>query len=105
MEQRRIDGYVPDNNLARGLNRGGRLHHPARHPAHQRMRRKFRDPAGRAVYARRKAIVEPVNGVLKEQRGMRRFARRGLSAVAVELALAATAYNLTRLYRVAFISG
>jgi len=37
--------------------------------------------------------------VLKQQRGLRQFARRGLRQVAVELALAATAYNLTRLWR------
>ena len=65
----------------------------------RRMRRKLRDPAGRAVYQRRKAIVEPVIGVLKEQRGMRQFRRRGLEKVAVEFALAATAFNLTRLWR------
>ena len=61
--------------------------------------RKLRDPAGRAVYQRRKAIVEPVFGVLKQQRGMRQFRRRGLGKVAVEFALAATAFNLTRLWR------
>jgi hypothetical protein len=64
------------------------------------MRRKLRDPAGQRIYRRRKAIVEPVFGVLKAQRGMRAFARRGLQQVAVELALAATAYNLTRLWEV-----
>lgn len=99
LEERGIDGYVPDNNLARMLNRGGRLRQRAVAPVHRRMRRKLRDPAGRRIYQRRKAIVEPVFGVLKEQRGMRRFARRGLKQVAVELALAATAYNLTRLWR------
>ena len=99
LEQRNMDGYVPDNNLARVLNRGGRLFHRAKHPAHRRMRRKLRDPAGRAIYARRKAIVEAVNGVLKEQRGMRRFRMRGLAKVAVEWTLATTAYNLTRLWR------
>jgi hypothetical protein len=36
--------------------------------------------------------------VLKEQRGMRQFRRRGLEKVAVEMSLAATAYNLTRLW-------
>jgi IS5 family transposase len=36
--------------------------------------------------------------VLKEQRGMRRFRLRGLAKVGVEMALAATAYNLTRLW-------
>jgi IS5 family transposase len=37
-------------------------------------------------------------GGLKEQRGMRRFRLRGLAKVGVEMALAATAYNLTRLW-------
>lgn len=99
MEERNIDAYVPDNNMARVLNRGGRLRQRATHPAHRRMRRKLRDPAGATIYARRKAIVEPVNGVLKEQRGMRRFRMKGLRKVAIEWTLATTAYNLTRLWR------
>lgn len=101
MEKRKIDAYVPDSNLARALHRGGRVKGRARHPAHQRMRRKLRSPVGRAAYQRRKAIVEPVLGVLKEQRGMRRFRMRGLGKVAVEFTLAITALNLTRLWRVA----
>ena len=99
LEERKIDGYVPDSNLARYLNRGGPLRTRASDPVHRRMRRKLRDPAGRATYSKRKAIIEPVYGVLKEQRGMRRFRKRGLAQVAVEWALAATAYNLTRLWR------
>jgi transposase len=99
LEERKVDAYVPDSNLARWLNRGGRLRQRASDPAHRRMRRKLRDPAGRAIYGRRKAIVEPVNGVLKEQRGMRRFRQRGLQGVAGEWALTSTAYNLTRMWR------
>jgi transposase len=99
MEERNIDAYIPDSNVARWLNRGGRLRLRATHPAHRRMRRKLRDPAGGTIYARRKAIVEPVHGVLKEQRGMRRFRMKGLAKVAVEWTLATTAYNLTRLWR------
>jgi len=99
LEDRQVEGYVPDSNLARWLNRGGRLRQRASDPAHRRMRRKLRDPAGRAIYGRRKAIVEPVNGVLKEQRGMRRFRQRGLQGVAAEWALTSTAYNLTRMWR------
>ncbi|MGH9401939.1 MAG: transposase [Terriglobia bacterium] len=49
------------------------------------------------MYGRRKGLIEPVLGVLKEQRGMRQFRRRGWEKVAVEIALAATAYNLTRM--------
>ncbi len=102
MEQRGLDAYVPDSHLARELNVGVRVrgHAAARHPAQRRMRQKLRDPVGRAVYQQRKTIVEPVIGVLKEQRGMRRFRYRGLAKVAVELTLAATAFNLTRLWRV-----
>jgi transposase len=101
LEKEGVDAYVPDSNLARWLNRGGggRLRTRAKVAVHRRMRRKLRDPAGRRIYQRRKAIVEPVFGVLKQQRGLRQFARRGLRQVAVELALAATAYNLTRLWR------
>src|SRR3981081_822804 len=102
MERRKMDAYVPDAHLGRELNRGVwvRGHSAARHPAQQRMRRTLRSAAGRAVYPRRKAIVEPVLGVLKEQRGMRRFRLRGLTKVAVEFTLAATALNLTRIWRV-----
>ena len=100
LEARGIEGYIPDSNVARELKgrgqRGGagRLHHAEQ----RRMRQRLRSPAGRAVYQRRKAIIEPVFGVLKEQRSMRRFRLRGLAKVAVEMALAATAYNLTRLW-------
>jgi hypothetical protein len=100
MEERGIDAYVPDSNMACVLNRGGRLKQHACHPAHMRMRRKLRSVTGRAVYRRRKALAEPVLGILKEQRGMRRFRMRGLGKVATELALATTALNLTRLWRV-----
>lgn len=99
MESKQVDAYVPDSNLARWLNRGGRIKQRATHALHRRMRRKLRDPVGRRIYQRRKAIVEPVFGVLKQQRGMRQFARRGLAQVAVEFTLASTAYNLTRMWR------
>jgi len=46
------------------------------------------------MYARRKA-VEPVFGVLKQQRGMRQFRTRGLAKVGVEFTLSALAYHLT----------
>jgi transposase/IS5 family transposase len=103
LERRKIDAYVPDSHLGRELNRGVRVrgHAAARDAAQQRMRRKLRSAVGRAVYQRRKEIVEPVLGVLKEQRGMRRFRLRGLAKVAVEFTLAATAMNLTRIWRVA----
>jgi transposase len=98
MEQRHIDAYVPDSNMACALNLGARCRTRACAPAHRRMRAKLRSPAGQAAYARRKAIVEPVFGVLKQQRNMRQFRTRGLENVNNELTLAALAFNLTRLH-------
>jgi transposase len=101
LERRGIAALVPDSNLARELNTGQRCpaHNRPRHAVQKRMRQKLRSPAGRAQYARRKAVVEPVFGVLKQQRGMRQFRTRGLDNVGVEFTLAAVAYNLTRLYQ------
>src|SRR6266567_3248536 len=92
LEAQGMDVYMPDAVLAKELNTGRRVKGaaPVRDPAHRRMRRKLRSAVGRAVYGRRKALIEPVFGVLKEQRGMRQFRRRGLEKVAVEVALAAT---------------
>lgn len=63
------------------------------------MARKLATKAGAAVYARRKAIVEPVFGQIKEARGMRRFLLRGLEKVRGEFGLIALTHNLLKLYR------
>jgi transposase len=101
MEQRGIDAYVPDSHMAHELNCGRRVrsHGATRDPAQQRMRQKLRSAVGRAIYAKRKQIVEPRFGNLKEQHGMRRFRLRGLAKTAVEFTLANTALNLLRLWR------
>jgi transposase len=103
LQEREIDGYVPDANLSYELKGKGRAQgigksKHLRDPAHRQMRRKLRDPAGRQIYAQRKAIVEPVFGVLKQQRGLRQFRLRGLQRVGIEFTLAAIGYNLSRLY-------
>lgn len=46
-----------------------------------RMRRTLRTKRGRRLYARRKAIVEPVLGQIKQGRGFRQFLLRGLQQV------------------------
>lgn len=97
LEQRNIDGYVPDSNMARALNLGTRCRTRACARVHRRMRAKLRSPDGKKAYARRKAVVEPVFGILKQQRGLRQFRTRGLDRVNNEFTLATLAYNLTRL--------
>ena len=100
MEQRGIELYVPDSVLAREMKQGQRVRGAARicHSGLKRLRQRLRSPAGRKLYARRKGMIEPVFGTLKEQRGMRKFQRRGLAAVNTEFTLMALAYNLTRLH-------
>jgi hypothetical protein len=50
------------------------------------------------VYARRKAIVEPVFGQIKHARCFRQFLRRGWRAVRDEWALVCTVHNLLKLH-------
>jgi hypothetical protein len=64
-----------------------------------RMRRKLRTKRGRAVYARRKAIVEPVFGQIKNVRGFRQFLLRGIEKVRAEWALICMGHNLLKLWR------
>ena len=51
------------------------------------------------LYARRKELIEPIFGILKEQLRARRFILRGLANVRAEFALLATAFNLRTLYK------
>ncbi|MGK2318524.1 transposase [Gordonia rhizosphera] len=60
------------------------------------MEDKLSDPANQALYKRRGATVEPMNAHIKDLRGLRRFAMRGLAKVDGELKLAAAATNLMR---------
>jgi transposase len=64
-----------------------------------RMRRKLQTKAGAAIYARRKAIVEPVFGQIKQVRGFRRFSLRGLVKAQGEWALVCLTHNILKMYR------
>jgi hypothetical protein len=64
-----------------------------------RMTRKLRTVAGHAIYARRKVIVEPVFGQIKQAQGFRQFLLRGVEKVRGEWALVCTTHNLMKLYR------
>jgi transposase len=68
----------------------------------EEMRRKLRTQRGAAIYRRRKAIVEPVFGQIKEARGIRRFLLRGLEKVRAEWSLIAATHNLLKLFRSGF---
>jgi IS5 family transposase len=100
LEARGIDAYIatkrdrhgktpapaPRGRIPAGLSRGAR------------MARKLRTKRGRAIYRRRKAIVEPVVGQIKEARGFRRFRLRGLVKVTAEWHLVCAVHNLGKLF-------
>jgi hypothetical protein len=95
-----IDAYIATGRLPHGQPpppQRGPL--PRDADAKTRMARKLRSKQGSAIYAQRKAIVEPVNGQIKEGRGIRRFLLRGLEKVDGEWHLIAATHNLLKLFR------
>jgi transposase len=70
------------------------------HLATQRMAERLKSELGRARYRRRKAIVEPVIGWIKEALGFRRFSLRGLAKARGEWHLVCLAVNLKRWHRI-----
>lgn len=65
----------------------------------ERMRRKLQTVAGRAIYARRKVIVEPVFGQIKQRQGFRQFLLRGIDKVRGEWALVCMTHNILKVHR------
>jgi hypothetical protein len=95
-----IDAYIATGRLPHGQPpppKRGPL--PKAADAKTRMARKLRSKKGSKIYAQRKAIVEPVNGQIKEARGLRRFLLRGLEKVNGEWHLITATHNLLKLFR------
>ena len=112
-------GYFSEDNVAYALNQGidpyiatGRRKHGEPAPTvrgrppkdmtlKQEMARKLATRAGAGVYARRKAIVEPAFGQIKDARGFRRFLLRGIDKVTAEWSLITMTHNLLKLFAAA----
>lgn len=63
------------------------------------MQTKLATKAGKALYALRKVIAEPVFGQIKGAMGFRRFSLRGLHKVPSEWGIVATCHNILKLFR------
>ena len=63
------------------------------------MRHKLGTATGKALYAARKHIIEPVFGQIKSARGIRGFLLRGLEKVAAEWQLICLTHNLLKVWR------
>ena len=64
----------------------------------QVMQHRLQTQQGKAVYAKRKATVETVFGIVKEVLGFRQFLLRGLDAVQGEWSLVCIGWNLKRMH-------
>ena len=92
--------YVPpDRSPHTPLAPGATPTRAGKSPVAATMRESLRTAAGRAAYALRKSIVEPVFGQIKEARRFRRFALRGVANVRAEWQLICLTHNLLKLYR------
>ena len=69
------------------------------------MRLKLDSESGKAIYAKRKHIVEPVFGHIKSVLGFTGFHLRGLQKVNAEFKLVAIAHNLKKISRYAYKKG
>ncbi len=71
----------------------------------EKMKQKLRLASGRALYAARKQIIEPVFGQIKSARGIRGFLLRGLEKVSAEWNLICLTHNLLKIWRRATSAG
>ena len=97
---RRIEGFIATGKQKHGEHRLPAQRGPLPQDATKvdRMKRKLQTKMGRAVYAARKCVVEPVFGQIKQARGFRQFLLRGKEKVKGEWALLCLTHNVLRLY-------
>lgn len=93
--------FMPPNRMEHGKDmlaaQRGRI--PETLSVADRMRRKLRTKKGRAIYAMRKEIVEPVFGQIKQARGFRQFLLRGKEKVKGEWSLVCATHNILKLWK------
>jgi transposase len=98
--ERKIDGFIATGKQKHGEHRLPAKRGPLPNGATKvdRMKQKLRTKVGKAMYAARKCVVEPVFGQIKQARGFRQFLLRGKDKVKGEWSLLCLTHNVLRLY-------
>jgi len=98
--ERRIEGFIATGKQKHGEHRLPAQRGPLPKGATRvdRMKRKLKTKVGKAVYAARKCVVEPVFGQIKQARGFRQFLLRGKKKVKGEWSLLCLTHNILRLH-------
>jgi len=104
LEGQGIDAYIATEKPKHGQTpvRAERGRLPGEATVKERMSRKLRTIKGRCTYSKRKQVVEPVFGQIKQARGFRQFLFRGLEKVGAEWDLICLTHNLLKLFRSGF---
>lgn len=98
LAEQRITAYV---SLGREGKAEHRLWSKCEQPATVAMRNRLARRSGMGWYRKRKSVVEPVFGWIKQALGFRRFSLRGLERVRGEWRLVCAALNLKRIWTLA----
>jgi Transposase DDE domain len=104
LEKKKIEGFIATNRESYRDRQepGPRGPLPAGATRVDRMRRKLQTKTGAAIYSRRKTIVEPVFGQIKQARGFRQFLLRGLEKVQGEWSVICLTHNILKLHRLCY---
>jgi len=104
LEEEEIEGFVATEKQKHGERSETCKRGPLPNDATrvERMDRKLKTKVGAAIYARRKCIVEPVFGQIKQARGFRQFLLRGLEKVRGEWALICMTHNLLKFHKMCY---
>src|SRR4051812_41168694 len=101
LETRGIDPYVATERLKHHEKVAsaprGRI--PKDLPAKPRMARKLRTKKGRELYAKRKGMIEPIFGQIKQVLGFRQFSLRGLASMRGEWRFLCVVDHLLKMWR------
>jgi transposase len=104
LEEKEIEGFVATEKQKHGERNEPCKRGPLPKDASrvERMERKLKTKVGATVYARRKCIVEPVFGQIKQARRFRQFLLRGLQKVRGEWALICMTHNLLKFHKICY---
>jgi hypothetical protein len=98
--EKQIDGFIATGKQKHGEHRLPSPRGPLPKGATRvdKMKRKLKTKVGKAIYAARKCVVEPVFGQIKQARGFRQFLLRGKDKIKGEWALVCLTHNILRLH-------
>ena len=97
LEERKIEGIVALQRESKAAKQEKKENNEAAGEASERMAKRLEEPRGKRQYARRKGMVEPAFGWVKEVLGFRQFSLRGFKKVQGEWSLVTMALNLRRM--------